>query len=1103
MLHIWFANGSRPCLLVWASLLMLPIALVFAEPPQAPLTAEQRVKLKERNRLSKEANRLQREGKLAEAIAAAEKMLALERQVLGDVHGDVVESLEWLAGMHEQRDDFAAARQARQEVLTLRIKLHGAEHWRVTDARLYLAEVESLSRMTAAQRQQLAEANRLNDEVVAFYRQGRFREAVEKAQQVVEIRKQALGEKHPAYATSLNNLALLYSSQSDYAQAEPLYRQALAIRKQALGANHPFYASSLNNLASLYKSQSNYAQAEPLFRQALTITKQALGEKHRDYALSLNNLAVLYDDMGDYAKAEPLYRQASEVYKQAMGAKHPDYAVSLNNLAVLYTNMGDYAKAEPLCQKALEIHKQALGAKHPDNAYSLNNLAELYSAQGDYAKAEPLYRQASEVFKQALGAKHPDYAVSLSNLAVLYLSQGDYARAESHGRQALEITKQALSEKHPVYANILQNLARLYRFQGDYTQAETLYRQALAIRRQALGEKHSSYALSLNQLAALYGVQGKYAQAEPLCQQALTITRDNLELAATVQSQRQQLAMLQNLRSSLDAYLSLASQARATVEQQYRPMLAWKGTVGRRQRQQRLARQRPELAKDFAVLNRVSCQLATLAFAVPDPKQQEARRRKLQDLTDEKERLEGQLAGRSAVFRKEQELRNLEPAQLQAALPADAVLLDFLEYTHYSPSAEKKGQWKTERRLVAFVVRRDALERVDLGPASAVKKALDDWRLALQRHFRTEGDDALGAAVRQLLWQPLEKHLHGAKVVLVSPDGDLARVPFAALPGSKKDSYLLEERAIAVVPVPQLLPELLTPRPVTGKDEPSLMLVGDVDYGAAPGSAADAVVSHTAPRPSRQSTLAAAKPLPGTRAEILAVRDSFEERFPNGQVKMLRKAQATEDAIRQQAPRHRYLHLATHGFFAPKDLRDSLAGVSRGKESAAANLFERRGVAGFHPGLLSGLVLAGANQPVDPAKDDGILTALEVEALDLTGVELTTLSACETGLGETAGGEGLLGLQRAFQVAGARSVAASLWTVDDKATRDLMTRFYENLWQKKLPKLEALRQAQLWMLAEGSRAMIDVKVPRERLAKEDGRLPPYYWAAFVLSGDWR
>ena len=136
--------------------------------------------------------------------------------------------------------------------------------------------------------------------------------------------------------------------------------------------------------------------------------------------------------------------------------------------------------------------------------------------------------------------------------------------------------------------------------------------------------------------------------------------------------------------------------------------------------------------------------------------------------------------------------------------------------------------------------------------------------------------------------------------------------------------------------------------------------------------------------------------------------------------------------------------------------------------------FGGRGIVGFHPGLLSGLALAGANRPLEPGQDDGILTALEVAELDLAGVELTVLSACETGLGETgrgqaAGGEGLLGLQRAFQVAGRGAVVATLWDVDDEATRALMERFYENLWQKKKMRLEALREAQLWMLRGGWR----------------------------------
>lgn len=123
---------------------------------------------------------------------------------------------------------------------------------------------------------------------------------------------------------------------------------------------------------------------------------------------------------------------------------------------------------------------------------------------------------------------------------------------------------------------------------------------------------------------------------------------------------------------------------------------------------------------------------------------------------------------------------------------------------------------------------------------------------------------------------------------------------------------------------------------------------------------------------------------------------------------------------------------------------------------------------------------------------------------------MAVLSACETGLGRNAGGEGLLGLQRAFQSAGAKTVVASLWNVPDEATRLLMVRFYENLWQRKLGKGEALREAQLWMLRHGheqpavqreiaGRGLDQVTAP----GQQSKTTPPYFWAAFVLSGDWR
>jgi CHAT domain-containing protein/Tfp pilus assembly protein PilF len=1020
-----------PSQVVWITGLVLTLQfagkLAIAQPPTAdvPSSKERQERLKERDRLRAETQRLRQQGKLAEAVAAVEKALAIERAVLGKTHADVADSLELLADLHQEREDLAAARKVRQEVLALRRQLHGDSHWRVTDARLALADVERLARLDPAQRRRLGEADRLYAQAVVFRDQGKFREAIASMQQLLEICKQVLGEQHLEYAACLNNLATLYRSQGDYARAETSFRQALVITKQVVGEQHPDYARSLNNLAALAYSQGDFARAEPLYRQALAIKKQALGEQHLDYANSLNNLAMLYSAQRDFARAAPLYRQALAITKQVVGEQHPAYATSLNNLA------------------------------------------QLYSAQEDYARAEPLYRQTLAILKQVLGEQHPDYATCLNDLARLYSSQGDYARAEPLYRQALETEKQALGEQHPTYANSLDNLAKLYWAQRDYT------------------------------------------RAAPLLQQSLDISRRNLDLAAASQAERQQLAMTHMLRFNLDAYLTLAARVQRAGEPAYRQVLAWKGAVFARQQRLRLQRQHPELAADFARLERTTSQLAQLALAAPAPSQREDYRHQLQQWTEDKERQEGELAQKSAAFRQHQAQARLTPAQVQALLPKDAALIDFLEYTHFTPPPNRKGKWDVDRHLAAFVVRPGLLVQLDLGPLRPISNAIDRWRQAVSRPSTGKEQGEAGAELRRRLWQPLTTHLQGVNTVLVSPDGAVARLPLAALPGSRPASYLIEELAIAVVPVPQLLPELLTARPGADKGEPSLLLVGDVDYGALPGRTDERSSSRSAMRGSRAGALPGFGELTASRREIVAVRDSFEQHFTAGHVRTLRRDQATEAAVREQAPRHRYLHFATHGFFALPELRSALAPAAEPK-GPSDDFFGRRGVSGWHPGLLSGLVLAGANRPAQAELGDGVLTALEVAQLDLSGVELAVLSACETGLGEAAGGEGLLGLQRAFQVAGARSVVASLWKVDDDACHLVMVGLYENLWRSKQPlgKLEALRQSQLALLREGRQRGPGVERPVDpkalkQASREAGRTPPFYWAAFVLSGDWR
>jgi CHAT domain-containing protein len=460
-------------------------------------------------------------------------------------------------------------------------------------------------------------------------------------------------------------------------------------------------------------------------------------------------------------------------------------------------------------------------------------------------------------------------------------------------------------------------------------------------------------------------------------------------------------------------------------------------------------------------------------------------------LTKEQERLQAKLFELSAEAKAASKAEALTPKALSEALPEGAVLVDFLGYPR-SGVTYRDGRPNLMWHLVAFVSRRGkATARIDLGPADRAAEAVSRWRRLL---LAGKAGRALGAEVKGLIWSPLEKHLEGAKVVLISPDGVLASVPFCALPGKKPGTYLIEDVALAVVPVPQLLPELLRPVDKSKRLKPSLLVVGDVDYDR----------TATVVKPDRDDNRGAPLgirrnwgTLPGTSAEVAAVSRSFTKLFKKvGTVTDLDRASATKAKVRQALAKVRYAHLATHGFFAQENIKSALS------EKKADDLFGRGGVTGWHPLLLSGIVLAGANKEPKEGEEDGILTALEVSEMELPKLELVVLSACETGLGKSAGGEGLLGLQRAFAVAGARTVIASLWAVDDKFTQLLMAEFYRVAWDKDniVSRAEALRKAQLFILKKDIRS---IGKKAEKLPKGETRLPPLYWAAFVLSGDWR
>src|SRR5262249_20518876 len=287
-----------------AALLISCLTQARAQPPvEPPLTAAQKERLKERDRLQEEAIKLAGEKKFAETIATFEKIISLEKAVLGPRHSQVVETLEKLAGVHEARQDFAGARKVLTEIAAIQVQRFGRGDWRTGDAQRELNDLAKREAMTAEQRREHGRREELNQQALQLYAQGKYKEALESALLVRDLDKKLWGENHLRYATSLGNLAQLYQAQGAYAPAEKFYLQARDLCKKVLGEQHPDYATSLNNLAYLYQAQGVYPQAEKLHLQARDLRKKLLGENHPAYATSLNNLAHLNQAPCNYLKA--------------------------------------------------------------------------------------------------------------------------------------------------------------------------------------------------------------------------------------------------------------------------------------------------------------------------------------------------------------------------------------------------------------------------------------------------------------------------------------------------------------------------------------------------------------------------------------------------------------------------------------------------------------------------------------------------------------------------------------------------------------------------------------------------------------------------------
>lgn len=866
------------------------------------------------------------------------------------------------------------------------------------------------------------------------------------------IKKNVLGETHSDFAISLSKLAEYYSDLGFYSKALELGTRASEIlKKNTLGKDDIEYALSLDKLASYHYQLDNCIKAVEISTQALDILRKTLGQDDPEYALSLNSLALYYSKLGNYLKAIEISTQAMEILKAKVGENHPYYCAPLSILATCYGHLGNYTKAIKLSTQAMEIVKEEYGETNPNYALSLGNVASYYRVIGNFPKAIELTTLAKDILQKTIGVHNHSYAMTLNSLALAYSYLTFYSRSIEYGTQAAEILKSIQGEDRD-YATVITNLANYYAGTEDYTKAIELDTKALEIFQNTIGKQHPYYAISLRNLIDDNFYNGSYNVIAPLINEYMSIVRNNIfsTFIGLTSSERHMywdtftdnLTWIQKIL--VDSYppnaaemlydnIALFSKGLLlSTELEITKLIQESGDLKAQQLYSELRQNRQILNVMYSkpIMDRyINCDsIEHVSFD-----------------------LERQLMSRVKEFGDYTRNLSISWQDVQSKLGENDIAIEFLSYPE---------NYDTTTYVALTLCNDDTIP--------VLTPLFDEQQL-----FNASGENESYQTTKadEMIWSPLSSRLEGKTHVYFSASGILHNIGIEYLPSMDgKECYRLSSTR-----------ELAIKRSETPSD--GAVVYGGIQYatdvsqmGTPRGDGS--FLAHRGFNPDSVTQRGSWDYLPGSLDEANEV-DSILAKS-DVDVKKVTGLEATETTFKDlSSQRKRILHIATHGFYY---------------NDSTAHHYNERERLGFlqmdndHPRYVedkamtrTGLLFTGAQNTFDGVKipdgvDDGVLTAQEVSQLDLRGLDLLVLSACQTGLGEVTS-DGVFGLQRGFKKAGAQSILMSLWKVDDEAAHMLMTEFYRG-WTTGLTKYAALRHAQ---------SVVKEKYP-----------DPRHWAAFIL-----
>jgi CHAT domain-containing protein/tetratricopeptide (TPR) repeat protein len=906
---------------------------------------------------------------------------------------------------------------------------------------------------------------------VTFEKRGAWDEAIRRYEKALALDR-TMAPKSLAVARDLNVLGVATAKKGGYDAAEELLKQSLAMREE-LAPGSVEVAQSLNNLGILARLRGRLTAAEEYLLRGEEIQRRRAPDTV-DHALLFLNLGNVAQNRGELEKAERLHRRALAIF-EAIDPDGGGVKGCLQNLVNLAFRRGDLAAADDLLRRMLalqerkwpdeweswstlvslghiaserrdldaaEIHyrrslalQEKISPEGREMALSLGSLGEVAALRGDFATARA-YLQRAQSIEEKLDPESLDTAAGLEDLARLEMdSGGDLALAERLLQRALALYEKEAPRSLEV-SIILRNLGDLMGRRGDLEKSLELHRQALDLQHklapETLAEAQVLHSLGLTERRAGRSEEG----TRSLCRAIDVLDRQRARIGGTQEAKTAFEATLGGYyHACLTGLLELGRSAEAFHVLERGRARSFLALLGKRDL--RLSDLPPELIAERRRVNteydRVQSRLASLS-AGKDDAEIERITGELSDLRTLQEEVSEKIR---RVSPRSSALENPEPLDLEGArraLDPGTVLLTYA----VAP----------ERTWLFVVQAADAggsgLSVFSIASgAEPLRGEVEAFRLLLNNP-RSDRAELRTRARRlyDLLVRPAEDGIAGARRILVSADGPLHTLAFAAL--MRGDRYLVEQKPIHSVLSATVYAELVRSRPAPqDPGEQKLTAFGDPAYRpVAPDALSDPEVREAVRR--GLSLL----PLPSSGREVKAIAALY----PEAEVYLGREA--TEEKAKSIGKESRLVHFACHG------------------------LLDER-----FP-LNSALVLTLPEKQAE-GQDNGLLQAWEIFENVRLDADLVTLSACDTALGREMGGEGLVGLTRAFQYAGGRSVLASLWGVYDTSTARVMKRFYGYLRSGKT-KDEALRAAQI-----------------DQIREKPALAHPFHWAAFQLTGDWK